>query len=62
MSQTLKIPTATEIAERIRVCRDELAVLKRLQRLAATAERAEQAKTRDRLTRAQSAREAPRGQ
>jgi hypothetical protein len=48
MSDTITLPTPKEIEERIRACREELAALRRLQRLTRTAHAADQARKRRR--------------
>jgi hypothetical protein len=48
MSKPITIPTAAEIAERIRACRTEIAALQRLHRLASAAEAAGEARERPR--------------
>jgi hypothetical protein len=47
MSESITIPTPEEIAARIRACREELAALRKLQRLARAADDVRQAQTRD---------------
>ncbi len=44
MSDPIVLPTPDEIAERIRACREELAALRKLQRLAKAAEAAHKAR------------------
>jgi hypothetical protein len=46
MSDSITIPTPNEIAARIRACRDELAALRKLQRLASVADAVRQAQSR----------------
>jgi hypothetical protein len=46
MNDPITLPTPDEIAERIRACRDELAALKKLQRMASTAQAARLARQR----------------
>jgi hypothetical protein len=46
MSEPITLPTADEIAERIRACRAELAALKKLQRLTRTTQVAREARER----------------
>jgi len=46
MSDPITVPTPDEIAERIRACREELAALKKLQRIASTAQAARIARAR----------------
>jgi hypothetical protein len=47
MSESITLPTPGEIAARIRACREELAALRRLQRLARAADAVRRAQTRD---------------
>jgi hypothetical protein len=44
MSNPISLPTSSEITERIRACREELAALKKLQRMVKAAEAAELAR------------------
>jgi hypothetical protein len=44
MSDPITLPPSTEIAERIRACREELAELKKLQRMVKTTEPAQLAR------------------
>ena len=46
MNESITLPTPDEITERIRVCREELAALKRLQRVVKAAQTAQAARTR----------------
>ena len=46
MSDPITVPTPDEITERIRACREELAALKKLQRIASTAQAAHIARAR----------------
>ena len=55
MASAITIPTADEIAQRIRECRAELTALKRLHRLAITARQAEEARYRGPVRLAQAA-------
>jgi hypothetical protein len=47
MSNSLTIPTPEEIAARIRACREELAALRKLQRLARAADVVQKVQTRE---------------
>jgi hypothetical protein len=50
MNEAIILPTPDEIAERIRACREELASLKRLQRMLKAAQIADSARGRRRNT------------
>ncbi len=54
MSDPITLPTPDEIAERIRACREELVALKKLQRIARTAQAAREAHERRQAVTAQS--------
>jgi hypothetical protein len=50
MSDTIVLPPPAELESRIRACREELAALKRLHRLALAAQAARDARKRPRLS------------
>jgi hypothetical protein len=57
MSDAITIPTPDEISARIRACREELAALRKLQRLARAADAVQKVRTRENPLRAVSERE-----